>query len=344
MGINIRTIIIVTLLLVLLIPCFADIKGARDNYIKGNTSDALLMYENWLRINQNSNDYSSVLVEISELKGDIHKISEILEKQIKFVSDRGERKNLYIKVAQLFELSANLYKAQMYYQKAALLSMEKIDFGLLFKSAKTLLLEGELILAESQLEEIIVNCQNRNIIVKARLFFTIIKLLNSIDDDIDYNDLYFDNPESIYLLYLIAEANSETIYMNSFSEKLAKDFEASPEAGLVRNELSELPDIITSLGLLNTNIIIEKLLKYDISPEKDAVLNYMIQAGSFRDPENAHYLSIDLSERGFKPKVEEQTINNQMYYKVLLFFSTKHEMNRALIKLRENGFEGFPVY
>ena len=343
-----RVIPTVFILLFVLTPCFADINEARNSYEKGNTLEALLNYESWLENNQNSSDFSSVLFEISELSGDIEKISILLEKQIDFVQERDDRKNLYKRLAQFSELSANLHKAQVYYQKAALISPEEIDYGMLLESAKILLLEAEFILAESQLKELIVNSLDKSILTHGKLLFTILKILNS-NGDIDYTLSPVEKPEIIYLMYLIAKTNSETVVMDNLSEKLINDFKTSPEAGLIRKELYELPDIITSFtllynGNLNDSNLFEKLTKTLNSSEQDTILNYMIQTGSFSDPENAHYLSVDLSERGFEPIVEEQIINDRKYYKVLLYLSTKDEMYQTLNMLKDKGFEGFPVY
>ncbi len=343
-----RVILIGFILLLGLIPCFADINEARDIYDKGNTLEALIIYENWLRNNQNSSNFSSVLFEISELNGDIVKISSILEKQIDFVQEHDDRKNLYKRLAQFFELSADLHKAQIYYQKAASISTEEIDYGMLLESAKILLLEGEFTLAESQLKELIVNSLDKSILTHGKLLFTILKILIS-NGDIDYTLSPVEKPEIIYLMYLIAKTNSETVVMDNLSEKLVNDFETSPEAGLIRKELSELPDIITSFtllynGNLNDNNLYEKVTETLNSSEPDTILNYMIQTGSFSDPENAHYLSVDLSELGFEPIVEEQIINDRKYYKVLLYLSTKDEMYQTLNMLKDKGFEGFPVY
>ena len=259
-----------------------------------------------------------------------------------------KRKTLYIRLAQFFELSSDLHNAQINYQKAALISLESIDYEILLSSARILLLEGELLLAESQLEEIIVNSSDQNISVQAKLLFTILKILNSTGD-IDYTISPIDKPESLYLMYLIAKANSETVIMDKLSQKIVKDFETSPEAGLIRNELSELPDILTSFALLNNESLNDDSF-YEEPKEKlntseaDTIFNYMIQTGSFRDPENAHYLSIDLEKIGFEPIVEEQIVNDIKYYKVLLYFFARDDMYLALSRLKEKGFEGFPVY
>ena len=343
MSAKIRIRIIVFILLLVQTPGFTDIAEARKIYNEGDFIEALNIYDDWLENNHDSADFSSVLFEISELSGDIYKISGILEKQIIFVPDRDKRKSLFKRLAQFYDLSADLKNAQVYYQKAALISLEGIDYEILLDSARILLLEGEFLLAESQLEEIILNCTDQNISAKAKLFFTILKILES-NSNIDYSISPVDKPESIYLMYLIAKTESDTVKIDLLSEKLVKDFESSPEAGLFRNELSELPDIITSLGLLNSAGLYAAVAEKLNTNVDDTTFNYMIQAGSFKDPENAHYLSLDLKEEGFVPIVEEQIVNKIEYYKVLLYFLTKEKMNNALSLLKEKGFEGFPVY
>ncbi len=348
MGVYVKVFLTGFILFFILFPCFAGIDEARNAYKKGNTAEALLIYEDWLSENRYSDNFSSVLFEISKLSGNIDKITLLLEKQINFVSERDDRKNLYERLAQFYALSANLHKAQIYYQKAALINLDLIDYRMLLESAKILLLKGELLSAEAQLEEIIINSSDKSITTRSKLFFTILKILNS-DDDIDFSLSPLEKPESIYLMYIIAKTNTKTVIMGKLTEKIVNNFEESPEAGLIRNELSQLPDIITSFALLNNGglkdqKLYEKLADNLNSSREEIIHNYMIQTGSFRDPENAHYLSIDLKKQGFNPIVEEQIINTIKYYKVLLYFSSRDEISNALIRLKEEGFEGFPVY
>ena len=331
MGVYVKVFLTVFIFFFILFLCFAGIDEARYAYSIGNTDEALLLYKDWLSDNRDSDNFTSVLFEISELSGNIDKITLLLEKQINFVSERDDRKNLYERLAQFYELSANLNKAQIYYQKAALINLDLIDYRMLLESAKILLLEGELLSAEAQLEEILVKSSNTSLTDQGKLFFTILKILNS-EDDIDFSLSPLEKPESIYLMYIIAKTNSKTVIMDKLIEKIVNNFEKSPEAGLIRNELSQLPDIITSFALLNNGGL------------KKIIHNYMIQTGSFKDSENAHYLSIDLKKRGFNPIVEEQIIHTIKYYKVLLYFSSREEISNALIRLKEEGFEGFPVY
>lgn len=323
---------------------FANIDEARNRYKNGDIVESLELYNKWLKANHESENFTNILFELSELNGDIFTITSILNEQVIFIDNREQKKDLYVTIAQLFELSSNLHDAQINYQKASLSLLDEIDYNLLLKSAKILLLQGDLFLAESQLKEIITNSLNTNIIFEAELFYTIFKILHSHENkNIVYQTI--DEPEYLYVVYLVAKANSDQEQMESIKKKIIKDFESSPEAALLREEIHELPDILTSLGLL---AIADDSFSSEIVVAEDQLQSngyyYMIQTGSFRDKENAQYLSKDLIAAGFSAVVETQIINNISYHKVLLYFSTEEQITKTLKTLKEKGFEGFPVY
>jgi len=313
---------------------FSDISEARDTYNKGNYDESLDLYENWLKLNHNSEDFTSVLFEIIELRADILSVAKILESQIEFVNDRVEKKELFNRLGQLYELSSHIHKAQLNYQYSALSQLDKIDYFMLLKSAELLLLEGNLILAESQLTEIIAKSSTKSIIVKAKLLAVILNILNSQDNLIIPALIDNISPESLYIYYIIQSSLSEKDITASILEQLTKDFGSSPEASIIKKEIRELPNILLSLGLLQNYS--------SISSEN--LNNYMIQTGSFKDQENALYMAKDLIKEGFPAIVEEQTINNTKYYKVILYFELKDQMLKTLIMLEEKGFQGFPIY
>ena len=132
--------------------------------------------------------------------------------------------------------------------------------------------------------------------------------------------------------------------IDSLKKQIIKDFESSPEAGLLRNKVFELPNILSSLGLLHNNNELTTTKNNDEINKPIPDKYFMIQTGSFKDEENAHYLSKDINKEGFMSLVEKQIINNVAYYKVLLYFATEHLMISALKELQNKGFEGFPVY
>ena len=322
---------------------FSDISVARIEYEKGNINESLEFYNEWLELNHESKDFTAVLFELSELNGDIFTITKILNEQIKFVRNREKKKELLESIAQLYELSSNLHNAQINYQNAALSMLNEIDYKMLLKSAELLLLEGNLFLAESQFKEIISNSSDTDILFEAELFYIILNIVNAHENkNISISSM--ENPKYLYIAYLIAKSNSEQVTMDRIKMEIINNFESSPEAGLLKNRIRELPDILTSLGLIDPidNISSPENVLQVNTPESNK--NFMIQTGSFKDKENAHYLSKDIISAGFISVVEEQIINNIKYYKVLLYFTTEEQMTNTLKALKEKGFEGFPVY
>jgi tetratricopeptide (TPR) repeat protein len=67
----------------------------------------------------------------------------------------------------------------------------------------------------------------------------------------------------------------------------------------------------------------------------------LVQAGSFRDPDNAQYLVRDLAAHGFAARVVEKPIGDSRYYRVVVGPEQNPEQAQELIlKLKDAGYEG----
>ena len=320
-------------------PLSADIRDARESYRNGDTDGALIQYDDWLKANKDSAEFISVLFEVSGLKGNINNICRLLETQIKFVKPGQQKVLLYERLAQLYELGSNLYKAQLGYQNAALASLDSVDYKSLLQSALLLIMEGKMMLAESQLKEIIANSSDIQISTLASQYYEILKILNSLPKQklisID------ESPESLYLAYLVAKANDDLQTAANLKEQITGKFPLSPNSKLITGKIDALPNIITSFDLLKTELT---GTANKVPNNTQIHADFIIQAGSFRDPENAHFLALDIKKYNFSPVVEEQIINSTKYYKVLLYFKDEGSMVIALSKLKQKGFDGFPIY
>ncbi len=339
MNLNIRIMLVVILSLFVMFSLSADIRDARESYRNGDTDGALLQYDDWLNSHIDSDEFNSVLFEVSGLKGDINNICRLLETQIKFVKPGRQKVLLYERLAQLYELGSNLQKAQLGYQNAALASLDSVDYKSLLQSALLLIMEGKMMLAESQLKEIIANSSDIQISTLANQYYVILKILNSLPKQklisID------ESPESLYLAYLVAKANDDLQTAANLKEQITDKFPLSPNSKLITGKIDALPNIITSFDLLKTELT-ETANKVPDNTQIHA--DFIIQVGSFKDPENAHFLALDIKKYNFLPVVEEQTINSTKYYKVLLYFEDEGSMVIALSKLKQKGFDGFPIY
>ncbi len=339
MKLNRRLIIVVILSFFEIFLISADIKDARESYKKGDTPGALVQYSDWLRSNKDSDEFISVLFEVSELKGHINDICGVLETQIKFVKPGKQKVLLYERLAQLYELTSNLSLAQAGYQNAALASLNSVDYKSLLQSSLLLIMEGKMLLAESQLKEIITNSSDIQISTLANQYYDILKILNSFQNQKMTNTN--DSPESLYLAYFVAKVNNNPQTAAGFKDQITEKFPLSPVSKLITGKIDALPNIITSFGLLKT-----EPNKTEVNVLDNTQINayFIIQAGSFKDPENAHFLSFDIKKYNFLPVVEEQIINGIKYYKVLLYYKDEESMIKGLSRLKQKGFDGFPIY
>ncbi len=68
----------------------------------------------------------------------------------------------------------------------------------------------------------------------------------------------------------------------------------------------------------------------------------LVQAGSFRDQENARYLVSDLKARGFEARVVEKPLGETLYYRVVVGQEQSPQDAQALmLRLKDAGYEGF---
>jgi tetratricopeptide (TPR) repeat protein len=78
------------------------------------------------------------------------------------------------------------------------------------------------------------------------------------------------------------------------------------------------------------------------APPASPPLKALVQAGSFRDPENAGYLVRDLVAHGFAARVMEKPVEGIRYYRVVVGAEQSPESAQALIlRLKDAGYEGF---
>jgi tetratricopeptide (TPR) repeat protein len=73
--------------------------------------------------------------------------------------------------------------------------------------------------------------------------------------------------------------------------------------------------------------------------------NVLVQTGSFRDPENAHYMIRDLKASGFDASIMEKHIGETVYYRVVIGpAQTAEKAQEVLMKLKDASFEGVLLF
>jgi len=117
--------------------------------------------------------------------------------------------------------------------------------------------------------------------------------------------------------------------------ELKARFPASPEAALAE-AAARVRYAAAPLRLLPPGAPAPKAHVPDAGPAKA-----LVQAGSFRDPENAQYLVRDLSARGFEARILEKAVGEARYYRVVIGLAQSPEKAQGLIlRLKDAGFEG----
>lgn len=79
--------------------------------------------------------------------------------------------------------------------------------------------------------------------------------------------------------------------------------------------------------------------------EKPSPRTVLVQAGSFLDPENAHYMIRDLKANGFDAGIMEKRIGDTVYYRVVIGpAQTAEKAQAVLMKLKDASFEGVLLF
>ena len=145
-------------------------------------------------------------------------------------------------------------------------------------------------------------------------------------------------------------------------EKLARGFPDSPELALIQAQggngsiTRELPvpvgkDIESGEPALSGEATtVETIPATPSTPaaaeeEKPPPRNVLVQTGSFRDPENAHYMIQDLKAIGFDAGIMEKRIGDTVYYRVVIGpAQTAEKAQAVLMKLKDASFEGVLLF
>jgi cell division septation protein DedD len=78
------------------------------------------------------------------------------------------------------------------------------------------------------------------------------------------------------------------------------------------------------------------------APAVPATQKSLVQAGSFRDLENARDLARDLEARGFEARVVEKPLGETRYYRVVVGpEQSPQEAQTLILRLKDAGYEGF---
>lgn len=299
---------------------------------------------------------------------------QIMHRFLPVLDEEAERHRLLLDMAGLEEQLGLLDKAQIHYQSAAFTTGQRRDYHALYKSVLLLIDLGDYDQALLQARQVSEGSDSNTLTGKARLQQArIYQLQDRNATALETADELFHEKESLsadalYLMWSIyANANlsreGDPEKADSLEKELKARFPGSPEYQLASGKIRSTPTVESALGLRTPADKSETLTEAEEEQPMQNVTNTSpqdsdetaeedtekaksraIQTGSFRDADNAAYMQRELEEQGFKAMVVQADINGKRYYKVLVPIAFGESEQELVLKLKEKGFEGYPVY
>ncbi|MFP4490378.1 MAG: SPOR domain-containing protein [Spirochaetaceae bacterium] len=360
---------------VLLFACLFSIIAITTSYGEndGEQWNSLSAEEktDWLAENREDPHFYDRLLNTAEAFEEPSRSKQILEGYLPLLDKPEERYKVLLNLARMEESLGNYGNAQTYYQSAAFVRRGERDYNALFHSALLLIEQGEFSLAEVQLRRIHENTDSAELMRKAQLNLARLYALSGEneqaesavagimeEDEMGEED---GGAEIYYLVYAVSSHLKMEEQAQAARQRLIEKFPKSPEAQLVQGLAEEAPSMEKVFGLLGSagEIPVEtaEIRESDSEetreqPQQEETQGTTqeqqkargVQTGSFRDIENADYMAAELEKKGFTPRVEEKTVNETKYHQVIVPIPEDTEAQSIMIKLKEEGFEGYPVY
>jgi tetratricopeptide (TPR) repeat protein len=331
---------------------------------KGDRAGAAAAYEDWLKANPQSPEFTATLFHAADIHPDLVSSISLLEKYQALPQDRAAQSAIKSKTATLYEISGNLVTAQKLFESAYYANPGEETFPSLYRSARLLFELGETQKSEDHARLTANLCKNP--VTKKRATFLLTRLMAA------------DNPEGALRIALqLTEdaanpADNENIFLFIFHladslgrqperslalQRLAKDYPDTPEfrlaslsAGQNRSgAVTPFPTPSTLLGPLSPPAppIGSAAAAQAAQTRAPAVpAATAVQTGSFSVRENAEYMVKDLHGLGFGAEIREAAGRTGAVYKVLIPLRQggQDESQNLLIRLKEKGIEGFLLF
>jgi len=356
----------------------SSLEEAQSLEEQGKTAAALTAYRQWLEANPSSPQYGEIVVRASALEPDPNKLLEFLKSSLDQIKKQEESSGtpaeetdkIALKLSLLQELLGRIEEAWRGYEPSTIaLPQYKLNLAAL------LVEQGELERALEALDGIaaIVALSggkegfsaNRDIIIRSRILNArILVLQNKIDPaERAFRELLALEIESDYLAEALLALFELLIHEKRRSEgarvleELKFKFPRSPEYILAQAMWENRMDAAVVFAFSPLRLLHSPLWRGslpDTVEEKKATLPgrvsseeslVLVQAGSFKMKENAEYLASDLQGLGFAARIVNFTLENKLYYRVVLDPPMSvEEAQKVLMHLKDAGFEGFLLF
>jgi hypothetical protein len=285
------------------------------------------------------------------------------EKRLEIPGISGaEKREALIRLARLFRLSGNLEGAALAWTDAAFAEPGSRDDGALLEGARLLTALGEYDKAEAGVKTVLLTGRDRELVLQARYLGAQLEafktgnvhVLSLLTGDPDYAEL---RPSLYYTLWKVSGDGS-------YKDRLLAEYPQSPEARIVKDGGDAISGAPSAMWLLlpgragftletpagglrqaPLNTVQARTSGSDAgaaaqsSPAQEAAL---LQAGLFGKEGNAQALAERLRNAGFAPAVSRRELNGTLYWAVNVPPGT--DMTQTIMRLKDAGFESFPVF
>jgi len=316
----------------------------------------------WLSTHTDHPSFFDRLVSEAGRENDPERSIELLERFLPVIEQAERRHRLLKKIASIEEAIGELESAQQHYQSAASTQRGAWDYNDLYASALILIELGDYSLARLQLHQIREKANSTELRHSAALQDIRLLVLEGRQEEArdrlvqisrSRSEGMVDPPPELYLGYSLAVHLEMRDYARKTKELLVKNYPNSPEAGMVQGIVERSASVENVFGLLSKSIETESD-STEVSPEEepsteeeeaesDTERPLGIQTGSFRDRENAEYMVKELVKNGFEAKIRSAVVNDSEYHRVFVPLGEDSSQD-IILKLKELGYEGYPIY
>jgi tetratricopeptide (TPR) repeat protein len=271
-----------------------------------------------------------------------------LEKDGASAVSSQERYNAFLSLAKLYQLSGNNEAALKARESA--LKINNSDGRSILEKGRLLISLGEYEKALESLAAILTGNYAKDILLEARFLLAQLEAFRSgnlrplaaLADDTDFSEFH---RTIYYTLWKIEQSPA-------WKALLAKDFPQSPEAKIATGANNKTLPAQTplwilfpgreDLGLTASAPAVPSPPAAVPAPETPAATgSKVLQTGLFSREENARALSEKINKAGFSSFVQTKQQNGGSYWAVYVPFGA--DMNAMIKKLKDAGFESFPV-
>jgi hypothetical protein len=267
----------------------------------------------------------------------------------------AEKHQALVKLARLQELSGNLESAAKTWGEAAAAEQGRQDEKSLLRKARCLAAMGDWDGASALVSP---GGGDQSLRLEARYLEAQIEAFRSSDTSallalLDYPDFAELKPPIYFSLWKITGNGS-------WSSRLRSEYPESPEG---RIAAGEGPDQGSGASGKNPAVYIKPSPLWLLMPGRNsfglepapsspaaknaqalspaAKRETLLQTGLFGREENARSHAARLAEKGFTAELNRKTVNGNEYWAVQV--KAGQDTNRMILRLREAGFESFPV-